>query len=133
MNTPKRPTGPRTPEGKRRSSLNALKHGLTATSPQALEHLAEQLRVDSQAILARVRDHYRPKDPIEEELVNRIAVCLARLQRSKAMEDRVVSRNPGQFKPGASCEGILRYERSVDIHLHRAITTLTRKRAMESK
>jgi hypothetical protein len=126
-------TGPPTAEGKKRSSLNAMKHGLTANSPQAFDKLVGELCGDFNAILERTQNHYRPQDPIEEELVARIARCLWRLSMTSAMEQRMLDRNPDMNRPGASYERIMRFERLVDIHLHRAMATLAGKRAAENK
>ena len=64
-------TGPRTPEGKKRSSLNSLKHGLTASSSHALRRIEQEHDVPFEDIFARMNAHYRPADPVEEELVRR--------------------------------------------------------------
>ena len=47
-------TGPITSEGKRRASLNALIHGLTASSPHALEQMESEFGIDYQQIRAQV-------------------------------------------------------------------------------
>lgn len=121
-------TGPKSAEGKKRSSLNALKHGLTAKAPHALQAVAEQFYVDFDPILDDVRKHYRPVDPIEEGLVKRIARCMWRLARAESMEDRLLERNPSATKPGISLEKVINYERTVDLQLHRAIRALEHKR-----
>ena len=126
-------TGPATPEGKRRASMNALKHGLTASSPQALEKVAQEYGIELLDIRVSIQSHYRPADPIEAELVERIALCLWRLRLSKAMEQRLIVRHPSLNRPGPAHERIMRYERLVDIHLHRAIATLAQKREDENK
>jgi hypothetical protein len=125
-------SGPRTPQGKKRSSLNALKHGLTARSPHALDQIARVHGISFPRTLRRMNRHYRPRDPVEEELVIRIARCVWRLSLSAAMEHRIIERGWATTRPGASYERILRYERLVDIHLHRALTMLDRKREREA-
>lgn len=126
-------TGPKTEEGKKRSSLNAMKHGLTAKAPHALEKLAEELCVNSREIHERMRDHYQPEDALEEELVKRIADCLCRLERARAMENHVMCRQMDPLRPTTSYERIARYERSIDVHLYRAIAALEKKRATSHK
>jgi hypothetical protein len=115
--------GPKTAEGKKRSSLNALKHGLIAKSPHVLEVVAEQFYVPFEPILDEMRRHYYPTNPVEERLVNRIARCMWRLARTESMEDRLLERNPGATRPGTSIEKVAKYERMVDLQLHRAIAS----------
>lgn len=126
-------TGPNTPAGKLRCSMNALKHGLNAQSPQALQKIAEERGALLDKIQKRMRRHYRPTDPIEDELVMRIARCVWRLSISAAMEQRLMDRQPNAPRPGTTYEHILKYERLVDIHLHRAIATLERKRELSPR
>ena len=77
-----RSTGPKTPEGKAASSLNALKHGLTA----------EQAVIpgeDPDAFDESVRsffDHLQPVGPLETQLVEQIAMASWRLSRLRALE-----------------------------------------------
>lgn len=120
--------GPRTPEGKKRSSLNALKHGLYAKSTHALDDVADAHGIDFKDILDQMNRHYRPADPVEEQLVQRIARCVWRLSLSASMEERLLERGGNSVRPGASYDRILKYERLVDIHLHRALQMLQRKR-----
>jgi len=121
-------TGPRTTEGKRRSSLNALKHGLTARSPHALDEIARVNEISFEDVRAEMMRHYQPLDPVEKQLVIRIARCVWRLSLSAAMEERLIEKRPVALRPGAAYERILKYERLVDIHLHRALAALQRKR-----
>lgn len=123
--------GPRTQEGKRRSSLNAMKTGLHAQSPQALEEIGKEMGISFYNILEELDSHYRPRDSMETMLVRRIAKCVWRLCLSDAMERRNLSRTGLSEKPGTGYEKILKYERLVDIHLHRAIDSLAKKRASE--
>ncbi len=125
--------GPRTAAGKRRSSINALRHGLTATSPQALEAIAQACKASFTEILEEISNHYRPADPIEARLVERIARCAWRLDIASEMESRMLDRNPVRGRPGTSHEKIMKFERLVDIHLHRAIAALTKKREAENR
>ena len=76
------PTGPRTPEGKQRSSLNALRHGLTG-------HTVVIPSDDLQAykkFCAEFFTHYAPVGPVESQLVQTIADTSWRLNRITAME-----------------------------------------------
>ena len=124
--------GPQTAEGKARASLNALKHGLTAVSPHALAAIAEELGLSYEDTLAKLRAHFAPADPLEDQLVARIARCTWRLALAEAMERRVLDKNPSLFKPSRSLERIMRYERFVDINLHRAINALRSKKGADN-
>jgi hypothetical protein len=126
-------TGPRTPEGKRRSSLNALKHGLTAVSPQAQEQIAQEFECNCEAVYEQMVEYYQPKDALENVLVRRISESLVKLERCRQMEKGVFSRNPDSTRPNISLVSVQRYERTADLLLHRSIATITRKRELERR
>jgi hypothetical protein len=74
--------GPTTPEGKARSSQNAIKHGLTAN----FNLLPGESEQDFEALLEAHRTHHRPVGALEEELVRNLAVTRWRLARVAALE-----------------------------------------------
>ena len=70
-------TGPRTPEGKARSSMNAVTHGLTSQAallegedPAKLEELGAEMMA-----------HLKPADPVQRALAERIVALTWRLRR----------------------------------------------------
>jgi hypothetical protein len=75
-------TGPKTEDGKRRSSRNALRHGLTAeTVVEPIEDAD-----DYRAFQASLTAEYDAETVIERELVLRLASLLWRLRRAGAIE-----------------------------------------------
>ncbi len=65
--------GPKTPEGKARSAMNALKHGLRARS---FGLLPEESHAEWAEHVADLRRGYDPVDDVEEKLVTAIAVAM---------------------------------------------------------
>ncbi|HYL76834.1 MAG TPA: hypothetical protein VEU96_21640 [Bryobacteraceae bacterium] len=81
-------TGPRTPAGKARSAMNALRHGLTAVTPVLpTEDLAAYNRH-----LQKLFDEYQPNGPTETILVHEIADTSWRMKRIPAIEAALVDR-----------------------------------------
>jgi len=80
-------TGPRTEAGKQRSSLNALRHGLTGQTIvlPTEDHSAYQRH--SQAFL----DEYRPKGATEIQLVQSLLDTSWQLNRASAVETNLFS------------------------------------------
>ena len=78
-----RSTGPRTPEGKARSSMNALKHGLTAATSALMptEDPAEYAQFHADML-----NDLRPRPGLESALVERITQLSWRLRRIPAAE-----------------------------------------------
>jgi hypothetical protein len=75
-------TGPKTPEGKARSSLNATRHGLLARQlVLPVEDRAQYLE-----LLAAFEDEYQPASPTETVLVHQLAAAQWRLQRLTRIE-----------------------------------------------
>ena len=78
-------TGPVTPEGKRRASLNALRHGLTGqTVVLPTDDLAAYQRS-----CAEFHAELKPKGLLETKLVQAIADTCWRLDRIRAMENNL--------------------------------------------
>jgi flagellar biosynthesis GTPase FlhF len=80
-------TGPRTPAGKQRSSLNALRHGLTGhviVLPSE-DHAAYENHT------RRLVDDLQPKGALEEQLVQSIADTSWRINRVAALETNLLS------------------------------------------
>ena len=65
--------GPNTPEGKARSAMNALKHGLRARS---FGLLPEESKAEWAEHLGDLRGSYRPQDAAEEKLVTALAAAM---------------------------------------------------------
>ena len=96
-------TGPKTPEGKKNSSLNALRHGLTG---QIVVMPTEDLEVYQQH-LKSFTDEYHPSGATEAYLVQALADTSWRLNRVAAFETNLLtlglthavgSNAPGQSK-----------------------------------
>jgi hypothetical protein len=75
--TKKHGGGPKTPEGKARSSMNSLRHGLTGKTvvlptedPAQFQELIENYVAD-----------FKPETSVETDLVHELAICRWRLQR----------------------------------------------------
>jgi len=83
-------TGPRTEEGKARSRLNALKHGLLATEAANFGVEGEAARKTFEDLSDRLEDYYWPRGPIEEILVQKIAIATWRLKRAMRFEAREI-------------------------------------------
>jgi hypothetical protein len=81
----KRSTGPRTPEGKKRSSLNALRHGLTG---QVVVMPGEDLKAYLEFTERYVKDLHPVTEP-EKQLAHDIANSQWRLNRSLSIENGI--------------------------------------------
>jgi hypothetical protein len=86
-----RSRGPVTPEGKARSSRNALKHGLAA-----LHHLvvAGEDLAELEGLTARLIGELGADSELEARLVRRMAVAFWKAERAERMEVALVARAP---------------------------------------
>jgi hypothetical protein len=108
-------TGPVTEEGKERSRLNAVRHGLTAeTVIDALEDAG-----DYAAFELAVTSDYDAQTAVQRELVLRLASLLWRLRRSTAIES-------GLFKIQAQHLLQLRQRRLASQNRQKIIDTVCR-------
>jgi|GEM_PF-987062 len=123
--------GPKTPEGRRRVSLNAIKHGYYAKTDQAMEVLAEKIGSDYNELLAELRAHFKPCDALEELLVRRISRAAWRTFLTEAVENKELVKFGGMPGLTASYGDMIKNERYIDIQLHRALYALERKRSSE--
>lgn len=73
--------GPKTQEGRLRSSQNSLKHGLTSNSPGNTNEL--QL---IESFTKELVDFYKPQSPLESLQIDRIASCRAKLIHLREVE-----------------------------------------------
>jgi hypothetical protein len=81
-------TGPRTEAGKQRSSLNALRHGLTARTAV----LATEDPAAYQLHCRQFMDEYKPATPTETQLVQQLADTSWRINRIPRLEADVLER-----------------------------------------
>lgn len=84
-----RSTGPKTPEGKARSSMNALKHGRYAKSASVISIEDD---IAFRDLLAAYNDQFTPNTPVEARLVNEIAHIDWQLSRWRAIEIAHINR-----------------------------------------
>ena len=80
--------GPKTEAGKRKSSMNACKHGLTSALIVHHNESDEQF----QLLLTAFTEKFQPSDAIERELVFEAAVARFQLRRVWAMETAAMDR-----------------------------------------
>jgi hypothetical protein len=80
-------TGPKTPEGKHRSSLNALRHGLTG---QIIVLPGDDLKAYQSHVQSYV-DQCKPKGAIEAQLVQTLADTAWRINRVSALESNLLT------------------------------------------
>lgn len=83
----RRSTGPRTPEGKARSSRNALKHGLFAGDAV----LPDEDRQAFLELLTALEADQQPASPLEQILLRQLAIAIWRLCRLNRIEVGVLS------------------------------------------
>jgi hypothetical protein len=95
-------TGPRTEPGKQRSSLNALRHGLTAQTAVLPTEDPETYQRHIQQFL----DEYKPANPTETQLVQEIANTAWRLNRIPFLEAELISQNPQTLIPQLATLGL---------------------------
>jgi hypothetical protein len=78
----RRSTGPKSPEGKARASLNAIRHGLSARNAV----LPQEDRAAYLELLAAIETEYQPQGAAETFMANRMASAQWRLQRLARIE-----------------------------------------------
>ena len=88
-------TGPRTEEGKARSSQNAIKHGLTSNKALLLPDEDEE---EFRQFEANLKYTYAPANHIEVDLVDDIISIQWRRKRAAALEARILSAENPDFK-----------------------------------
>jgi hypothetical protein len=122
-----RSKGPKTEEGKARSSQNALKHGLTAKKWVGLPSDAEdKFEVFREGILQDLR----PQGPIQLHLAETVVQCMWRQRRILSMEARLEQGFEDSEEDFANMSwlkgytAIARYEAHIDRTMHRAMKTL---------
>jgi hypothetical protein len=80
-----RSTGPRTEEGKQRSSLNARRHNLTGQ----VSAMTDEDRIAHDAFSAALIKSMAPEGALELQLAQRVATDSWRLNRASAIEDNI--------------------------------------------
>ena len=142
--------GPVTPEGKARSSLNAIRHGLTAGTVLLDAEAAERFSL----MYEGYRDLWKPINIMEEDLVEEMAVCKWQERRiwsleSSSIDIEIVRQQPAVDKEWKSADMpcrtalafgkladdshslnlMLRYRNAINRQYHRALNQLLSLRA----
>jgi hypothetical protein len=114
-------TGPRTPEGKAKSSTNATKEGFTAQSPIVEPDEDPAFAAFRAALL----DDTRPEGALEEEFFQRLLTYGWNLRRARAAESRLLA--TVDFCDEAGCARLVRvarYRRDLERSHDRALREL---------
>ncbi len=130
--SPRKKPGPKTPEGKARSRMNALKHGLRA---REFGLLAAESQAEWAEHLADLRAALGPVDGFEEKLVAGLAAAMWKEIRADRVECDVLSEipaRPGRGPGGelqdprhaASLTTAIRYQTAAGMAVMRAQRTL---------
>lgn len=77
-------TGPRTLEGKARSSQNALKHGFRASKPE--NAVPDEMHQEYKSLRDELIDTYRPEGPTESALLDLVILATWQLRRIHQLE-----------------------------------------------
>jgi hypothetical protein len=80
-------TGPRTDEGKKRSSLNGMRHGLTGQ----IHITTDAERAALESFTKGIVDSLAPSDPLESQIAQTIAEDYWRLNRGRAIENNILA------------------------------------------
>jgi len=91
-----RSNGPATPEGKRRSSQNATRHGLLARCVV----MQNESRAGFDALLAQHLDRYQPADGVEFGFIEEMVAAYWRMRRAWALETRIFENRVAAQQPG---------------------------------
>jgi hypothetical protein len=134
----KRSTGPATEAGRARSSRNALKHGFTAREFTIHEREANAFAAFRDDIVEALA----PVGVLEEELAQRVALCMWRLRRMARLEVTKTThylpkigeitqqeRYLYEYMADGLCDSLSRYETSIDRMRQRALHDLERLQA----
>src|SRR6266700_6396619 len=79
--------GPKTAEGREKSSRNSLTHGFTSKKTIVLKCENEG---EFQTMLGYYADTYRPGSPVEEDLVHEMVACRWRMERLRLIETALI-------------------------------------------
>ena len=93
-----RSTGPRSLAGKTRSSINALRHGITGQ----VSIMNEEDRGAHDKFCQELIDRFQPDDPLELQFASLIAEDFWRLQRIRAVENDILAL--GNFSDAADID-----------------------------
>ena len=99
-------TGPRSPNGKSRSALNALQHGLTAVTPVLPDEDASAFEELRQRFFAQ----FQPDTALEIELVEDLTCLLWRLRRVPSIEAGILQATHHQERIQAVHDALKRAE-----------------------
>jgi hypothetical protein len=105
-------TGPRTPAGRAKSSMNALRHGITGQ----VSIMTTEDRAAHDNFIQELTDRLRPEDALELQFASLIAEDFWRLQRIRAVENDMLAL--GNFSDAAE----------IDVDHPEIHTSLTRAR-----
>jgi hypothetical protein len=122
-----RSTGPKTPEGKAKSSQNAITHGILVK--KFLSGAAPETVAEIEALAAGIWEHYQPADMLEEMLVQKIVIEAAREYRVLGFEQKFEEFTSGPIHLVACLGHVARYATSTSRALYRAIQELERVQA----
>jgi hypothetical protein len=89
-----RSTGPKTQNGKRKSSRNALRHGLSAKSLVVMSETIE----DYEDFRAAMHRTLLPQDAVEEQLFERVVLCAWRLRRLSRVEAAIIKESASEWR-----------------------------------
>ena len=118
-------TGPKTDEGKAKSSRNSITHGIFVK--KFLEGATPETVAEIEELAAGLRDYYKPQGIVEEILVQKIVVETARYGRVLGLEQP----EPGATRPYLlhCLDKVMRYTTSTSRALCRDIEELERVQA----
>ena len=111
-------TGPKTEAGKKHSSLNALKHGLLASTVLVANGSAEESAQFAE-LLAALDQDLKPVGRLEEMMVEKIAICWWRHKRALKLDTVLTPADDYSDR-------VVRYETSIQRQLAHAINQLER-------
>lgn len=121
-----RSTGPKTPEGKAKSSQNSITHGILVK--KFLDRARPETITEIESLAEAIREHYEPVGMLEDLLVQKIVIELARDHRVLGVEQEF----DGDASPMllvARLGLMARYTTSTSRALYRAMQELERVQA----
>jgi len=117
-----RSTGPRTPQGKRKSSHNSYKLGIFARRLFRPTEEGSEAWLEYKEMVTSIYDHYQPANALEELLVDKVVTEAVRFSRVLSHEGEELRRKNPFW--GQAPDRLQRYQTAINRQLTKAIEQL---------